>query len=155
MRVLLFSLLLPVLPITAETLPYSPEINARETFPTALAAAKSTGKHLWIQLGQADCPACQRLYWFIEAHPATATPLHQQFIPLHLATSRQNIPLLRAWNSPQLEHGVPVILILDGEGKILTIAPAKTFAAQVGEFSEAKLADFIKQWSPAAPAATP
>jgi len=150
MRWLLFSLLLPTLLWTQEALTYTPEINARETYAAALETAQSSGKRLWVQIGQADCPACQRLYWFIEAHPETATPLHQHFIPLHIAASRQNIPLLRAWKSPQLEHGVPVILILDAEGNLLTVAPAKSFTAQVGEFSEAKLADFIKQWSPAA-----
>jgi hypothetical protein len=160
MRSLLFALLLSPLIRAQDTLPYAPEVNALASYAAALEVAQTSGKHLWVQLGQADCPACQRLYWFIEAHPETATPLQQHFIPLHIATSRQNIPLLRRWNSPQLDHGVPVILILDAAGNLLTIAPAKTFSAQVGEFSEAKLADFLKQWAPSAkpqppPAAPP
>jgi hypothetical protein len=154
MRKILLILLLPTLLSAQTSLPYEPQMDARDAFAQALASAKKSGKHLWIQLGQPDCPVCQRLYWFIAAHPQLSDPLHQHFIPLHIATSRQNIPLLRAWNSPQLEHGVPVILVIDAEGKTLNIAPSKNFTAQVGEFSETQLADYIRCWSPAASTAT-
>jgi hypothetical protein len=77
----------------------------------------------------------------------------QHFIPLHLAISRQNIPLFRAWDSPQLKHGVPVLLILDSDGNILTTTPANTFTASVGEFSEPKIIEFLGKWAPKPPSA--
>lgn len=133
-----------------EARPYAPEIDAKPAHARALQQAAAAGRHLWVQIGEPACPVCERLYWFIEAHPETSEPLRRNFIPLHPAISRQNIPLFRQWGSPQLEHGVPVILILDAQGQILTVSPVKAFAGEGGEFSEAKIAEFVRFWSPAA-----
>ena len=89
------------------------------------------------------------------AHPAISDSLEKHYLPLHLAISRQNIPLFRAWDSHQLKHGVPVILILDPEGKILTTTPASVFTASAGEFSEPKIIEFLGQWAPKPPSPTP
>ncbi len=157
MRQYLAALLLatPSLAPAQDELPYAPEQDAKTAHAAALAKAKVENKHVWIQIGEPDCPACRRLHWFIEAHPETSEPLRRHFISLHVAISRQNIPLFRQWNSPQLEHGVPVILVLDAQGEILAISPAKAFAARVGEFSEEKIAAFIQRWAPGATQAEP
>ncbi len=128
--------------------PYAPEADAKPAHAAALAQAKAEGRHVWVQIGETSCPVCERLHWFIQAHPETSEPLQRDFISLHPAISRQNIPLFRQWGSPQLEHGVPVILILDAEGQMLTLSPVKAFAAETGEFSVEKMAEFMRQWSP-------
>ena len=151
---LVLLLLLPLLSAAQEAMPYQPETHARESYEAALHTAQRDGKRLWIQIGEPGCPACQRLYWFIEAHAETAEWLHRHFIPLHVGISRENIPLFRAWDSPQLKHGVPVILVLDADGVVLTISPAGAFTASVGEFSEVKIMAFLRQWT-AKPAESP
>lgn len=151
---LLLIALLPALASAQDAIPYQPERNAKVSLEAALKTAKTENKRIWIQIGEANCPACKRLHWFVEAHPSLSDLLHQHFLPLHVGISRENIPLFRAWDTPQLTHGVPVILVLDPNGQVLATAPAKTFSASVGEFSEAALLDFLRQWSPA-PAAAP
>ncbi len=155
MRLLLTITLLPLLALAQDEIPYTPEVDARASYTAALQTAKTEKKHLYIQIGEPGCPACKRLYLFMAAHPAISDPMAQHFIPLHLAISRQNIPLFRAWDSPQLKHGVPVILILDPEGKILTTTPASVFTASAGEFSEPKIIEFLGQWAPKPPSPTP
>lgn len=151
LRAALFVLGMTALPSDAqEPSPYAPEIDAKPAHAQALARAEAEGRHLWVQIGEPSCPVCERLHWFIEAHPETSEALRRDFIPLHPAISRQNIPLFRQWGSPQLEHGVPVILILDAKGEILTLSPVKAFAAEGGEFSEALIAKFMRFWSPEA-----
>ena len=151
MRFLLAILCLPLLAPAQDEIPYHPETNAQASYTAALETAKAQKKHLWIQIGEPGCPACKRLYLFMAAHPGIAEPLDQHFIPLHLALSRENIPLFRAWDSPQLKHGIPVILILDADGKILTASPSSTFTASVGEFSETQITDFLRRWAPQSP----
>jgi thioredoxin-related protein len=148
MRLILATLFLPLLTLARAEIPYQPETNALAAYAAALETAKAEGKHLWVQIGEPDCPACQRFYWFLEAHPETSGPLHKHFVPLHLALSRENIPLFRQWNSPHIKHGVPVILILDATGQILTLTTTKPFTASVGEFSETQIAAFLLKWAP-------
>jgi thioredoxin-related protein len=147
-RFLLAIALFPMLAPAQDEIPYHPETNAQASYTAALETAKAEKKHLWIQIGEPGCPACKRLYLFMAAHPSIAEPMAQHFIPLHLAISRENIPLFRAWDTPQLKHGIPVIVILDADGKILTTTPSSAFTASVGEFSETKLTEFLQQWAP-------
>lgn len=151
MRRLLAILVLPLIAPAQDEIPYHPEPRAQASYDAARESAKAQKKHLWIQIGEPGCPACKRLFLFMAAHPTIAEPLEKHFIPLHLALSRDNIPLLRAWDAPQLKHGVPVIVILNAEGEILTSAPASSFTAAVGEFSEAKITEFLLKWAPKDP----
>jgi thioredoxin-related protein len=155
MRLLLAIALLPLLAHAQDEIPYTPEADAKASYAAALKTAKAENKHLWIQIGEPGCPACKRLYLFMAAHPAISDVLEKHYIPLHLDLSRQNIPLFRTWDSPQLKHGVPVLLILDANGKTLATSPASAFTASVGEFSEPKIAEFLRQWAPKAPPAQP
>lgn len=151
MRLLLAILFLPYLVFSQDEIPYAPEADAKASYAAALKTAKAENKRLYIQIGKPGCPACKRLYLFMAAHPTISNALEKHYQPLHLDLSRNNIPLLRAWDAPQLKHGVPVIVILDAEGKILTTAPASTFTAAVGEFSEAKITEFLLKWAPKNP----
>ena len=153
MRLLLAILLLPCLAPAQDEIPYTPEADAKASYATALKTAKAENKHLYIQIGEPGCPACKRLYLFMAAHPAISDTLEKHYLPLHLDLSRQNIPLFRIWDSPQLKHGVPVLLILDSDGNILTTTPANTFTASVGEFSEPKIIEFLGKWAPKPPSA--
>lgn len=151
MRLLLAILFLPYLVFSQDEIPYAPEADAKASYAAALKTAKAENKRLYIQIGKPGCPACKRLYLFMAAHPTISDALEKHYLPLHLDLSRNNIPLLRAWDAPQLKHGVPVIVILDAEGKILSTAPASTFTAAVGEFSEAKITEFLLKWAPKNP----
>lgn len=153
MRLLLAITFIPLLALSQDEIPYTPEADAKASYTAALQTAKAENKHLYIQIGEPGCPACKRLYLFMAAHPAISDSLEKHYLPLHLAISRQNIPLFRAWDSPQLKHGVPVILILDPEGKILTTTPANVFTASAGEFSEPKIIEFLGKWAPKPPSA--
>ena len=153
MRLLPAILFLPYLVFSQDEIPYAPEADAKASYAAALKTAKAENKRLYIQIGEPGCPACKRLYLFMAAHPAISDTLEKHYLPLHLAISRQNIPLFRAWNSPQLKHGVPVLLILDSDGNILTTTPANTFTASVGEFSEPKIIEFLGKWAPKPPSA--
>ncbi len=133
-----------------EARPYAPETDAKAAHAAALTQARAEGRHIWVQISDVSCPVCERLHWIIEAHPETSEPLRRDFLPLHPAIGRQNIPLFRAWGSPQLEHGVPVILILDAQGEVLTLSPVKAFTDDAGEFSVEKIAAFMRQWTPEA-----
>lgn len=150
MRLLLAIALLPLFALAQDEIPYTPEADAKASYTLALETAKTENKHLWIQIGEPGCPACKRLYLFMAAHPSISDSLEKGYIPLHLDLSRQNIPLFRTWDSPQLKHGVPVILILDSSGTILATTPASIFTASVGEFSEAKIGEFLTKWAPKA-----
>jgi|GEM_PF-5206848 len=151
MRLLLAILLLPCLAPAQDEIPYAPEIDAKASYAAALKTAKAENKHLYIQIGEPGCPACKRLYLFMAAHPAISDALEKHYLPLHLDLSRQNIPLFRAWDAPQLKHGVPVIVILNAEGEILTITPSSAWTAAVGEFSEPKILDCLLKWAPKDP----
>lgn len=153
MRLFLAILLLSCLASAQDEIPYAPEADAKDNYASALKTAKAENKHLFIQIGEPGCPACQRLYLFMAAHPAVADTLEKHYLTLHLAISRQNIPLFRAWDSPQLKHGVPVLLILNPDGKVLATTPANIFTASVGEFSEPKILEFLEKWLPT-PAST-
>ena len=153
MRLLPAILFLPYLVFSQDEIPYAPEADAKASYAAALKTAKAENKRLYIQIGEPGCPACKRLYLFMAAHPAISDSLEKHYLPLHLDLSRQNIPLFRAWGSPQLKHGVPVLLILDSDGKILTTTPANTFTASVGEFSEPKIIEFLGKWAPKPPSA--
>lgn len=133
-----------------EARPYAPLADAQAAHAAALVEARRLDRHLWVQISDASCPLCERLHWVIEAHPETSEPLRRDFLVLHPAVGRANIPLFRAWGSPHLEQGVPLILILDAKGAVLTVNPVKAFADATGELDVEKIAAFMRQWTPAA-----
>lgn len=133
-----------------EPQPYAPQTDAKTSYAAALNLARGHNKHLWVQISDLSCPLCERLHWFIESHPETSEPLRRDFIMLHPAIGRANIPLFRAWGSPHLQHGVPLILVLDAEGGILALSTVKSLTDASGDFSTKTIADFIKTWSPEA-----
>lgn len=123
--------------------------NGREAYAEALRKAAVEGKRLWIQLGKESCPVCERLSLFMGAHPSISDVMDESFIVLHLAPSRANIPLTREWGSPHLEHGLPVIVIVDQDGQKCVTAAASDFSSPVGEFSEERIVAFLTQWKAA------
>ena len=136
--------------IAQEARPYEPQEDAQAAHTAALAQAQAEGRHVWVQISDATCPLCERLHWVIEAHPETSETLHRDFVALHPAIGRANIPLFRAWGSPQLELGVPVILVLDAKGAVLAVSPVKAFADEAGELAVGKIAAFLRDWTPEA-----
>jgi hypothetical protein len=134
--------------VAREPAPYEPNPNAAEALADATTSARENNRRVWVQISQAGCPACERLHWFLSAHPSTSELLDRHYEVVQVALSRQNIPLLRAWNSPQLTHGTPVILVIDPAGKLITTLTVAELKNGGTEFTEEALEAHLKKWAP-------
>jgi thiol:disulfide interchange protein len=129
---------------------YNPAENAEQSLQKAIAKAKATGKHVFVQVGGNWCIWCARFNDFTHADKQIDSAINAGFVVYHLNYSKENenLPILKRYEYPQ-RFGFPVFLVLDGNGKKLHTQNSAYLEEDKG-YSKTKVMEFFGQWSPAA-----
>lgn len=123
---------------------YDGAADGAKQIADATATAKATNKRVLVQFGGNWCIFCKALDELIE-NDATLKSLHGNYVAVHVDAGA-NPALDEVYGKPY-ELGFPVLLVLDGEGKLLHTQPSTAFQlpTAVGH-NPAGVAAFLKEW---------
>ncbi len=144
-------ILLTILTVNAQQATiYYPEANAKDTIKQATVKANAENKHVFLQIGGNWCPWCVKFHHFAEENKAISDYLNKNYVVVRVNYSKENknLDLLEKLEFPQ-RFGFPVFVILDGAGKRIHTQNT-AYLEEGGGYSEKKVLEFLKQWSPAA-----
>ncbi|HUX84774.1 MAG TPA: thioredoxin family protein [Chitinophagaceae bacterium] len=129
---------------------YHPFAPARADIAAAVKTARTTHRHVLIQVGGNWCSWCLLLQHFWTSDPILDSVLKADYVLYHLNYSKENenLPLLAQYGFPQ-RFGFPVLLVLDGKGRL--IHTQNTGLLEQGRgYNREKVLETLEQWSPEA-----
>lgn len=128
---------------------YNPSADAKTEIANAVAQAKASGKHVFIQVGGNWCGWCIRFHNQTTQDAQLDSAFNANFIRVKLNYSEENrnLPLLAEYGFPQ-RFGFPVFLVLNGDGKLIHTQNSAYLEEGKGH-SKAKILEFISHWGPA------
>jgi thioredoxin-related protein len=137
---------------------YDSKINSLEQIDNAVVKAKSEGKFVICQVGGNWCPWCLKFADFISNDTTISNVIAANFEYIHVNYSprksqgaeklEQGKALMKRLNNAG-RFGFPVLVVLDGEGKVIHIQDSGLL--EEGEsYNQKKVLDFFKGWTPKA-----
>lgn len=155
MKTLILSLLITCLslPLAAQQQKpaiYNPSADAKAEIAAAVALAKTTGKHVFIQVGGNWCGWCIRFHNLTTQDSQLDSAFNANFIRVKLNYSEENknLDILAEYGYPQ-RFGFPVFLVLNADGTLIHTQNSAYLEEGKGH-SKGKILEFIAHWGPAA-----
>lgn len=130
---------------------YPPDADAQKNIGAALARAAQTHRRILLVFGANWCYACHVLESAFQM-PEIAPVVRENFEAVHIDTGEgdKNLDLVRRYGV-SLDGGIPVLAVLDSDGKVLYSQRGGEFASEYSLTSEDILA-FLNRWKPNTPA---
>jgi thiol:disulfide interchange protein len=125
--------------------------DASSQITAALATASAQNKRVLLDFGANWCIWCQRLHATFENDQGVSTALKNGFIVVMVDVNtrngvKRNASVNERYGNP-IVHGIPVLVVLDSDGKQLTTKDSGELEEGVGH-SPAKIKAFLAQWAP-------
>lgn len=133
---------------------YDASVDGAQQIAAAVAKARAENKRVLVQFGGNWCVFCKALDELIDKDP-TLKAQHDKFVNVHVDAGAN--PNLNDVYGKPYDLGFPVLLVLDGDGKLLHTQPSTAFQlpTAVGHDPAGVLA-FLSAWSTSdAPKAMP
>lgn len=126
---------------------YDEQANAAQQIEVALAQAKKENKRVLLQFGANWCGWCHKLHELCKSDTAIAAALKDSYVVVLVDVNKKhNDDTNQKYGNPT-QHGLPVIVVLDAAGKVLTTQD--TGKLEEGDHHDpAKVLAFLKQWAP-------
>lgn len=112
----------------------------------ALVEARRTHKRVLLDFGGDWCPDCQVLNIYFHQSPNTELMAkHFILVDVNIGHEDANLDIASKYGVP-MPHGVPALVVLDGNGKVMY--------SQKNEFSDMRhmessaLTEFLNKWKP-------
>jgi thioredoxin-related protein len=137
---------------------YNPQANAQADIDAAVAKAKSSGKHVLLQVGGNWCIWCIRFHDLVEKTPELKDYINNnyEFVLVNYSPEAKNTAVLNKLGNPG-RFGYPNFVVLDGSGKVIHIQDSGALERDKEEtekegkgHSVKKSLDFLKNWTYAA-----
>lgn len=130
---------------------YDVHADADSAISSALARAAREHKRVLVDFGANWCIWCHRLHSTFEGDPGVARALDRGFVVVMVDVNtrngeRRNAATVERYGNPTV-HGIPVLVVLDSDGKILTTKDSGELEEGSGH-SPAKILAFLSQWAP-------
>jgi thiol-disulfide isomerase/thioredoxin len=127
--------------------PYDPSADAKAQVARAAARARAEGKLLLIDLGGDWCTDC-RLLAAVMRLPEVGAFLDAHYVTVTVDVGRmdRNLDIPARWGLRRIT-GVPSVLIVDGDGRLLDAGHTEALA-DARSMSPQALADWLAQWTP-------
>ena len=118
----------------------------------ALSRATVEKKRVILDFGANWCIWCHRLHHTFETDPGVSKALDKGFIVVMIDVNtrhgtKRNADINVKYGNP-IVHGIPVLVVLDSDGKQLTTKDSGELEEGDGH-SPAKILAFLKEWAPA------
>lgn len=103
---------------------YDIHADGARQIDAALARARAEHKRVLVDFGANWCIWCRRLHATFEGDPAVAAKLRESFVVVLVDVNRhhgpaRNAELIARYGNP-VRLGIPVLLVLDSDGRLLT-----------------------------------
>jgi hypothetical protein len=110
----------------------------------AQSLARTSSRHLLIEVGGDWCAWCRTLDALLERDPQLAERWQEAFVVLKLAASEEHTPPPALHGLPATD-GYPYFFVLDPDGRLLHAADGRVFYAD-GDYAASRVAAFIERW---------
>lgn len=123
---------------------YDEAADAKADVAAAVAKAKKEGKRVLVTLGANWCGWCRSLDRTFKNDEKVAAEIARSYVPVKVDVGRmkKNLDLAATWGADP-KKGVPLLVVLDGEGKTVTVKD--TASLEVGRGHDpAKVVAFLK-----------
>ena len=125
---------------------YDESADGGKQIAAALEAAKSKNKRALLQFGANWCGWCHKLHGLFESDPEIAAALKESFVVVLVDVNNgHNAETDKQYGHPT-SHGLPVIVILDSNGKQLVTKDTGELE-QGDHHSPQKVLSFLKEWA--------
>ncbi len=116
----------------------------------ALAKATAEKKRVILDFGANWCIWCHRLHHTFETDPDVSKALEKGFVVVMIDVNtrrgtKRNAEVNERYGNP-IVHGIPVLVVLDSDGKQLTTKDSGELEEGEGH-SPAKILGFVKEWA--------
>lgn len=137
----------------AQDLPlqFDPQRDAAKDLVTARELARSTGRHVLVDVGGEWCGWCRRFDQLVATQPQIKALIESRYVWLKVNCSRdnKNAAVLSQW--PRI-HGYPFFLVLDGSGKLMhaqSVQGLETESENEADenYDAAKIMAFLKRYA--------
>lgn len=128
---------------------YDTKADGEEQIATALAVAKSDHKRVLLQFGADWCVWCHRLHDLFDNNKDVAKKLQYEYELVLIDVDEvegkpHNEAVQKRYGNPR-KHGLPVLVVLDENGKQLTTKETESLEKGDGH-DPAKVLAFLKKW---------
>lgn len=126
---------------------YDKKADGAKQIADALATAKKDNKRVMLQFGANWCGWCHKLHALFESDAKIASKLKESYVVVLVDVNKgHNKDVDEKYGNPT-QHGLPVIVVLDAEGKVLTTQD--TGKLEEGDHHDpAKVMAFLEAWVP-------
>jgi thiol:disulfide interchange protein len=126
---------------------YDTKADGSQQIKEALALAQREKKHMLLQFGANWCGWCHKLHALFGSDPAIGKTLRQSYVVVMIDVDKgHNADVVARYGNPT-RYGLPVIVVLDGEGKVLTTQDTGKLEAGPKHDPQKVLA-FLNAWTP-------
>jgi thiol:disulfide interchange protein len=126
---------------------YDEKADGAKQISDALILAKKENKRVLLQFGANWCGWCHRLHKLFQTDERIAARLKEAYVVVMVDVNKDHNSAINKQYGNPVQHGLPVIVILDVEGKQLTTQD--TGALEEGDHHDpAKVLAFLNQWAP-------
>ena len=126
---------------------YDESADGSKQISDALAVAKKEHKHVLLQFGANWCGWCHKLHKVFETNKAVAAKLKSGFVIVMVDMNKDHNKDVDAKYGHPARFGLPAIVILDSDGKLLTTK--NTAELEEGDHhNPEKVMAFLKEWTP-------
>lgn len=131
---------------------YDTEADGTAQIAAAVAQAKSENKHVLVKLGANWCIWCRRLSHTFKADATVAKALNENYVLVlvdvnHRQGKKRNDAVNDKYGNP-MAQGLPVIVVLDADGKQLTTQETGALEDGKSAHDPAKVIAFLNKWAP-------
>jgi thioredoxin-related protein len=125
---------------------YDEKAEGAKQIADALALARKENKRVLLQFGANWCGWCHRLHKLFQTDEIIAAKLKQAYVVVLVDVNKDhNAAINKQYGNP-MQHGLPVIVILDADGKQLTMQD--TGKLEEGDHHDpVKVLAFLNQWA--------
>jgi thiol:disulfide interchange protein len=131
---------------------YDPQADGTTQVAAAVAQAKTSGKHVLVDLGANWCVWCHRLHDTFQQNPEVAAALEKNYVLVmidvnHRQGKSRNDAVIGRYDNPT-KLGVPVLLVLDADGHLLVTQDSGALEDGKEGHDPAKIVAFLTRWAP-------
>jgi thiol-disulfide isomerase/thioredoxin len=100
---------------------YAPKVDSSKEIAQALKRAKKENKRVLIQFGGNWCHWCFKLHQLFASDYKVSTQLSHEFEVVHvdIGNFNKNLDLVNKYRAPVEKEGVPYLVVLDANGKVV------------------------------------
>jgi len=130
---------------------YDTHADAEAQIAAAVRRAAAEHKRVLLDFGANWCIWCRRLHATFESDPSVSAALGKGFVVVMIDVNtrngvKRNAGVNERYGNP-IHHGIPVLVVLDSDGKQLTTKDSGELEEGEGH-SPAKITAFLAQWAP-------